>query len=197
MVPLRCCAAMAHAQEAAAATREDCRRPRPSVEPTVWRPSADLNRTARANTVVPPSWPHPDALARPRPGCPVQRVHRRCGQSAPILMQAPRPGVPVTGTVPDRSSGFSGLAPRPIGDLTHQVSRYVPDESRGSRSLQGVDCVDSGDFGWCATQWVGLTAPAYRNDWLQGRSSTGRIAGQFQSRKGQPPRIATNVPGRS
>jgi hypothetical protein len=143
-------------QKAAAATREDCRRPRPFVEPTVWRPSADLNRTARANTVVPPSWPHPDALARPRPGCPVQRVHRRCGQSAPAVMQAPRPGVPFTGTVPDRSSRFSGLAPRPIGDPTRRVSPRVPDQSRTSRRLHAVDCVDSGES-WAGREHKGST----------------------------------------
>ena len=41
MVPLRYRAPTAHAQKAAAATREGRRRPRPSVEPTVWRPSAE------------------------------------------------------------------------------------------------------------------------------------------------------------
>jgi hypothetical protein len=133
------------AQKAAAATREGRRRPRPSVEPTVWRPSAEpksdsksehrraafLATSGRSRETA--SW-MPGATAR-----------RRCGQSAPIVMQAPQPGVPVTGTVPDRSSRFSGLAPRPIGHLTRRVSPCVPDESSRSRSLRGVDCVDSGE----------------------------------------------------
>ena len=135
-------------QKAAAAIREDRRRPRPSIEPThrprtklladqqsdrkgAHRRVAFLAASGRSRETA--SW-MPGATAR-----------HRCGQSAPIVMQAPRPGVPVTGTVPDRSSRFSRLTPRPIGDLTVQVSPCVPHESRTSRRLQGVDCVDSGE----------------------------------------------------
>jgi len=145
MAPLRCCAATAHAQKAAAATPKDCRRPRPFVEPTVSRPSAD-RKSDRKNE-------HRRAAFLAASGRSRETASQMPGATSPPPLRAIGPdhdastptGRPLTGTVPDRSSRFSGLAPRPIGHLTRQVSRRVPDESRRSRSLREVDCVNSGE----------------------------------------------------
>ena len=139
-------------KKAAAAVPEDCRRPRPSVQPAKLRPktkpatglASDRKREHGRAVSLAASGRHREATSR----CPAQRFYRRCGQSALVVaMHTPRSGAPVMGLLPDFPSRLPRMTPWSLWGLAGRLSPRVAIESRRSRSLQRVDCGDSGgDF---------------------------------------------------
>ena len=139
-------------KKAAAAVPEDCRRPRPSAQPAKLRPKTkpaiglELDRKREHGRAVSlaASGRHREATSR----CPVQRFYRRCGQSALVVaMHTPRSGAPVMGLLPDFPSRLPRMTPWSLWGLAGRLSPRVAIEFRRSRSLQRVDCGDSGgDF---------------------------------------------------